>query len=252
MNIEKMHRIGKWIFILFGGAVTANAVIATLLSNVNMGILLTYAMGLFLLLYGIFYDTLTAKLPKAVKYIFLAGVIAVIAFVLSLFIYGNSNNATYKEDAVIVLGAGVRGEQPSETLKNRLDGAIDYYSKNPDAVIVVSGGKGSEENITEALAMERYLVEHGIPNSNIMKEENATSTNENFRYSKKLLDDYFDGEYSVVFITNDFHVYRSENLARLAGFENITHCNTSTPWYSAIPNGIRECLAVIKLWILKR
>ena len=57
-------------------------------------------------------------------------------------IYGQHDNVTYQEDAVIVLGAGLRGDQVSLTLAQRLDAAIAYHEKNPRSVIVVSGDRG--------------------------------------------------------------------------------------------------------------
>lgn len=250
MSVEKIHKIGEYILMALGAVIIANAVIASFLSNMNTGILLTYALGAIFLLCGVFFKSIIKRVPKWVKCVISTGVLLVTIFVLFLFLYGSSNNVTYKEDAVIVLGAGIRGEELSENLKNRLDRAVDYHSKNPNAVIVVSGGQGPQEDITESLAMERYLLEQGLSEDKILKEENATSTKENFQYSKELLDGHFNAPYSTAFITSDYHIYRAESTAKLVGFESITHCHNSTPWYMILPNGLRECLAVVKLWIL--
>ena len=53
-------------------------------------------------------------------------------------------------DAVIVLGCGVRGERVSLTLARRLDAALAYLEENPKAYVVVSGGQGAGEDISEA------------------------------------------------------------------------------------------------------
>ena len=93
-------------------------------------------------------------------------VILCIEFILVSFIavFGIVDNISYNEDAVIVLGAGIRGDKVTLPLKMRLDKAIQYHSKNPEAVIVVTGGQGFQETVTEAYAMEKYLVENNIDN----------------------------------------------------------------------------------------
>ena len=167
-----------------------------------------------------------------------------------LFVFGKKSNVSYNEDAVIVLGAGIQGEEVSESLRNRLDAAARYYQKNPDVIIIVSGGQGPQETITEALAMERYLLEQGVPAKQIVKEQMATSTRENFLYSKEILDKQFDGVYSVVFVSSDYHIYRAKLIANSVGFDEITYLGSDTPWYQILPSGIRECLAVMKQWLL--
>ena len=91
-------------------------------------------------------------------------------------------------DTMIVLGAKVNGTEVSNTLKLRLDKAIEYYKKHKYVNIIVSGGQGNDENITEALAMKNYLVSNGVNINNIIEENKATTTLENIIYSKKILD----------------------------------------------------------------
>ena len=167
-----------------------------------------------------------------------------------LFGYGKKSNVNYNEDAVIVLGAGIQGKEVSESLRNRLDAAMRYCQKNPKVIIVVSGGQGPQETITEALAMEQYLLEQGMPAEQIIKEQMATSTRENFLYSKEMLDRQLGDAYKVAFISNDYHIYRAKLIAQNVGFDEITYLGSDTPWYLILPSGIRECLAVMKQWIL--
>lgn len=241
-----MEKIRKILIIALGGIVFINAVAVSFLQNANAGLFATYALGLFLIFVGVFFDKLLEKLPKWLKISFLSAVGVAVVFICVLFIYGDCDNVTYSEDAVIVLGAGIRGEEPTETLAKRLDVAIEYHKKNPHAVIVVSGGQGHNEDITEALAMERYLVAAGVAADKIIKEERSTSTAENFVYSKELLDSHFDGEYSVAFITNDFHIMRAALAASRSGYAGATHAHSSTAFYTFLPNTLRECLAFVK------
>ena len=99
--------------------------------------------------------------------------------------------------------------------------------------------------------MERYLVANGIPQDKIIKEDRSTSTQENFEFSKKLLDLRFgEGKYKAAYVTNGYHVYRAGVVAENAGLDGITHIHAETPWYTAVPNGLREVLAVMKTWLV--
>ncbi len=244
-----MRRYIRYGIYFIGALATANAVVASFISNMNLGTILAYIVGLSFLACGIFFDFVCKKVPRFVRYISAFLIVFETVFVSCLFFCGNSDNVTYKEDAVIVLGAGIHGEKVGEGLKGRLDRAVEYHSENPDALIIVSGGQGPEEDITEALAMERYLIEQGIPADKIVKEEKSTSTNENFRFSKAILDERFGDEYSVAFITTDYHIYRAENIAEMEGIANITHLHSGSKWYTVFPNGLRESFAVMKMWV---
>ena len=86
-------------------------------------------------------------------------------------------------DYLIVLGAAVYKDQPSLTLVRRLEGALQYLNEHPKTIAIVSGGKGSGEEITEAQAMHDWLIAHGIPEARIIMEPKATSTLENLQYA---------------------------------------------------------------------
>ena len=91
--------------------------------------------------------------------------------------------------AVIVLGAGVNGETPSLTLRTRIDAAAAYLEEHPDVPVVLSGGQGPGEAITEAECMRRALVRRGVDESRLYPEERSTSTQENLRYSRAILEE---------------------------------------------------------------
>ena len=67
-----------------------------------------------------------------------------------------------KNTPAIVLGCSVRGKKPSRILTERLDAAKDYLEENPQAIAVLSGGQGADEDISEAECMYEYLSAHGI------------------------------------------------------------------------------------------
>lgn len=144
--------------------------------------------------------------------------------------------------AVIVLGCQVRGETPSTMLAKRCDAALETLSEYPDAVCVVSGGKGNGENISEAEAMRRYLVERGIPESRIIAEDRSTSTRENIRLSAELLRQR--GIDRAVIVTNEFHQYRAEIYARGSGL-TVGHHSAKTPLYNLANYWVREWAALL-------
>lgn len=235
------------IFVVYG-------LLLCIMSNLNLGVVLVLVFGMFSLCIGIFYQSIKRltdkKLFKICK-ILVVFILCVELFLVSFIaIYGFSDNTAYNEDAVIVLGAGIRGDKVTLPLKLRLDKAIEYHEKNPEACIVVSGGQGFQETVTEAYAMEQYLIQNGVDKNKILKEEKATSTRENMNFSKEILEVYFDNDYSVVVITNHFHVFRGATLAKRAGFSHVAHMHAGLQWYNLIPCFLRESLAVIKLLVL--
>ncbi len=244
----------RWILTAVGGILLLDGIIVAARSNFSLGILLTVLLGITVLLWGVFYEkinSLTAKGPLMwCKRLILLGLCCFFALSCFLACCGGLDNASYTENAVIVLGAGVHGRTPSLHLRRRLDRAVLYSRDNPGALIVVSGGKGFQEDITEALAMKEYLAARGIPEERILMEEKAVNTEENFRFSKEILDNSFDGDYTIAYITNDFHVFRAGLLAKKAGFSSAAHVHSYTDWYTWPQNYLREGLAVLKTLIL--
>ncbi len=252
-----MHNKSKLVYMtitLVGIIMTIYGLVLCMVSNLNFGVIFVVCLGVVTISVGVFYEKIN-RLTKSgfFKYCkwFLIVVLCVeLLFVSFLAIYGSFDDVSYKEDAVIVLGAGVRGDKVTLPLKMRLDKAKEYHEKNPEAVIVVTGGKGFQETVTEAYAMEKYLIERGVEKSKIIKEEKATSTKENMEFSKVLLDEYFEDEYSVVVITNNFHIFRGMSLATRTGFNEVSHMHAGLQWYNFLPCYLRESLAVLKMWVV--
>ena len=155
-------------------------------------------------------------------------------------------------DAVIVLGAGLRGDQVSTTLALRLDKASEYLHDNKNALAVVSGGQGSDEWITEASAMKKYLIAKGIAPGRILEEGRSTSTKENFLFSKKLLDSRLGaGRYTCVYVTNSFHAYRAGLYAQKAGLDAESLASNSV-LFTLPGNYSREYLALLWYALFER
>ncbi len=240
-----MERSLKGLSILIGILLLVNTIHTAFTDNINVGIIPLISVSIFLIFNGFYFKRYNKKYNIVVFSIFLVS----ISVCVSLGLYGNRDTSDYKENAVIVLGSGIHGEEVSDKLANRLDAAVLYHKMNPSAVIVVSGGQGPQENVTEAKAMEKYLIEKGISSNVIIKEEKATSTEENFLYSKEILDEKFSKEYSVVFITNNYHIYRAEKIAQQQGIK-ASHIGAPIKWYTAPINYSREILAIVSFFVL--
>ncbi|SHO49345.1 YdcF family protein [Anaerocolumna xylanovorans] len=156
-----------------------------------------------------------------------------------------SNNAEY----MIVLGAQVRGKTVSRALKNRLDTACKYLKKNTGTVVIVSGGQGRGEEISEAFAMKNYLESKGINGDRILQEDTSVNTYENLKNSKKIIDsrgDFRDSSGKVVIVTNRFHVFRATCLARTQGIKGVQGLGAPNDDILTLHYYVREFFGVIK------
>lgn len=151
--------------------------------------------------------------------------------------------ATNGADYMIILGAQWKSHGPSYVLQKRLDAAIDYLQKNPDTQIIVSGGKGKNEPISEAEGMAAYLENAGIAPQRILPEDQSTNTHENLEFSGQYLDKEQD---RVVIVTNNFHVYRALKLAQKKGYVQAEGLAAGS-YPAMLPNNLlREFFGVIK------
>lgn len=181
--------------------------------------------------------------------------VAIIVFVaVEGMIIAFPKKSTENCDYIIVLGARVMGNEPGLTLRGRLDRALEYVKSNDnDCKIVVSGGKGDGENISEAEAMKRYLVERGIKPDMIIKEDKSVNTMQNFEFSKdKIEKDSKENvaDVDVKVVTTDFHAFRSEKYAKRAGYERLSFYTERTKWYLVPVFYAREFFAVIKMVLI--
>lgn len=238
-------------------------------------------LGLFLILYIIFINTIsTAKIAFSIP-IFILGVIFVfyhfiknkikknkilfnlfrilkilivigsIFFIVieyEIISYPKHNNS--KADYIIVLGAGLsNGTTPSLILQGRLDAAIEYAKENNESYIVLSGGQGSDEKLPESYAMKKYLQDRGVDEKRIIVEDKSRNTNENFKFSKKKIEEHSKKSLNQVWIkiiTTDFHALRSSILARKNGYVHFNNYSSSTVWYLIPVTYTREAFAIVK------
>lgn len=150
-------------------------------------------------------------------------------------------------DYIVIHGAGLVGTRPSPLLAGRLDKGVELWrSQGERGVIIVSGGQGPDEEVSEAQAMHGYLVRQGVPEAVIIDEGRSTSTMENLRYSKALMDGRSAGSpYRCAVVTSDFHVFRCVEYARRLGIAADGVGSRTSRWYWPAAF-IREFVAITR------
>lgn len=146
-------------------------------------------------------------------------------------------------DYVIILGAQWKETGPSEVLRRRLEKAITYLNDNQETMVIVSGGQGENEPISEAAGMKQYLMSAGIAEERILLEEKSGNTKENLTYSAQLID---IRNSRVVLVTNNFHMFRALKIAEKQGYSYVEGLSASSV-AGLLPNNLlREFLSVLK------
>lgn len=220
-----------------------------------MGILF----GGVILLWLIFIPYLSTKeLPTFPSYLLLL-VSEGVSYFLFMFLVYITAAITYHffrsvktVDYIIVLGAGLLGDKVPPLLASRIDKGIFLAKKQERAtgklpVLLFSGGKGSDELISEAEAMQRYAVAQGFPKELTRIENQSRNTRENFSYSKMIIDkeqNEQDEQANILFVTNNFHVFRAALWAKRAGIP-ANGIGSKTKLYYSLNALIREYIGVL-------
>ncbi|MFF9147784.1 YdcF family protein [Streptomyces sp. NPDC014861] len=147
-----------------------------------------------------------------------------LCFVGYAFLYGRMR---LRRDAgfVVVLGSGlIGGRRVPPLLASRLDRGREMYERLAERggptppLLVVSGGRGPDEEVPESHAMAAYLVERGFPEDRIVREDRSRNTEENLLFSRELMEAERPGAGCVI-VTNNFHAFRAALMARKAGVD---------------------------------
>ncbi|SDA17525.1 Uncharacterized SAM-binding protein YcdF, DUF218 family [Ruminococcus sp. YE71] len=169
------------------------------------------------------------------------------AGVLSGLMYNAMTNTPEDPKVIVVLGCQVQGTQPSRMLARRLDAAFGIMQEYPDAQVIVSGGRGSGEAITEAECMKKYLTAKGADPDRIITEDKSTSTAENLRYSLALTD-----ERDITIVSDGYHQYRASLIAKAEGAESVTAISADTEKRFLPTYWVREWLGITHFFLLGR
>ena len=223
-------------------------------------------------------------LPKWLKGVLCAGMSFFLATYIAFLSYSLATAASSKArlDAlpkdeqltVMIFGCYVRGEEPGRTLTTRLDAALSLLKRYQNADCIVSGGQGSNEAISEAEAMRRYLVSRGIAEERITLEDRSTNTSENLEYTFAILtgsesdgsaastpgspasSNSTDSAQSVdtdgrrlVGVSSEYHLPRIRMLSRALGREIETYPAYDSNIGNTLIYTLREYMGVAKLWL---
>lgn len=163
----------------------------------------------------------------------------VIFFVASI-VYGKRTK-NIKASYYVVLGAGlINGQKVGRLLANRIKAAI--FASSDETIFIMSGGRGNDENLSEAAAMRNYAIEElSVKPNRILLEDQSRTTYENLVNSSELL----NKKESFLFFTSDFHVFRAALFAASLGLNAQGGRGGKTLLYYKIPAFIREFIAVM-------
>lgn len=249
------------IIVVYAGFGTASAFIWLLLG----GLLAAAAAGLKY--YQKYPERVELWIPVSLVTLCASGL--VILLVVQILIFGRiPSTAESGLDYVIVLGASVKEDGISKTLKLRLDKAAEYAGENPETVLVLSGAQGAGEPVTEAQAMQEYLLEQGVTEEQMILENRSYSTLENIVYSRLLIEQdreekkaqwqkeraelafpamqVADKPVRIGIITSNFHLFRARMIARKQGLTDVRGIASESDRVLFVHFCLRDSLAILK------
>ena len=165
---------------------------------------------------------------------------------------------------MVIFGCQMRRDGPSILLRDRLDTALAYWEEHPDMKIIVTGGKGDDEHISEAQGMYDYLTAHGVDGAQIFMEDKSRNTWQNINNTFQLMErEGWSLTDDVLLVSSGFHLARIEMLWNrvradsLRGEEyNDQHISTLAAPVSHAPSRVqmffREPLALVKSFLFDR
>lgn len=213
-----MKKLSKILLITIGTIIFIIYLLPIVAGILNIGNIFGMGVGIILIFLGKFLDKVLG-LHKGIIFTFL--IIAIIGtglFSATIASIVGATKVTEEEQTgtLIVLGCKVNGERPSLQLYKRAMAGVDYLNKHPEEVAILCGGQGSDEKISEAECIKRVMLDNGIDESRLYIEDKSTSTEENIKFAKAIIDEN-NLNNSVVIATSDYHCYRAEQIATKYG-----------------------------------
>ena len=152
-------------------------------------------------------------------------------------------------DVVVVHGAGLINGKVGPLLGSRIKGGIDAW-RDEDALrpgvplLVMSGGQGPDEPVSEARAMADYAIARGVPSERILLEDRSTTTRTNITCTRDLLAERGMVDPQVLLVTSSFHAVRTAILASDMGVPWAV-APARTAWFYIVNAWLREYVAVL-------
>jgi len=243
---------------MVGGYLVLNGITMARRESARPGNLLSLAAGIGVFaLIGLMFATVTVRSRDLSLFTAITGLLCgyvsflLVSYVIYAFIYSRLTRY-HDADFVVVLGSGLRnGVQVTSLLASRLERGRQVQAAlaaragaqgKTGPMLIVSGGKGGDERLSEAEAMARYLAERGVPADQVIKEDRSRTTEENLTFSKAIME-RSRPDYRCIIVTSNFHVFRAAIIARRIGVNGqVTAARTAGYyWPSAM---LREFAAV--------
>jgi uncharacterized SAM-binding protein YcdF (DUF218 family) len=189
-------------------------------------------------------------LLKSLGFLLLAaGIAFTVALVFVLVVSQQDQRRT--ADAIVVLGAAQYNGRPSPVLKARLDHAVELYRYRLAPRIIVTGGVGRGDTMSEAAVSRRYLLWRGVRDTAIIVQPQGRSTYTSMTVVAQWLQ--LRRLSSVILVSDPFHMCRLRLEARRTELTAYTSPTPTSP-ISDNPNLellylAREALKVPVAWV---
>ncbi|MGI5935431.1 MAG: YdcF family protein [Oscillospiraceae bacterium] len=249
-SVANRFRNGLWII---AAAACFGAALFFRFALIGYGFLayVLTGIGILVLIFRLLRHLGACRLRRVLAALIVIGLIFFIAIEIPIIISARTSKDP-KADYLIVLGAGLNGSTPSLSMVNRLTAALDYLEKYPEAVAIVSGGQGEGEDMTEAQAMENWLVARGVAPERIIREEKSTTTYENLKYSLEIIKSLGgDPTGRVAIVSSEYHLYRAKLMARDLGADPVGVAGKTSYPILRLNYFIREGFAVAYKWVFQ-
>lgn len=150
-------------------------------------------------------------------------------------------------DYLFVLGGHIVGaETPSEHLMKRIEKAAQYLRAHKKTIAVTCGGCFREgQKKSEAQIIKEHLVVMGISEDRILLEDKSTTTNENFKFGKAIVEKHSGKEYfelNTGFLSSDYHLFRAGLIARINGLPGLRKIGARSSVKDFVRGAARELL----------
>lgn len=134
---------------------------------------------------------------------------------LAMVLYAGARPLLRPADAILVLGAAQYNGRPSPVLKARLDHAVSLYRQGYAPRMLVTGGVGVGDTLSEGEVARRYVVSSGVPDEVILVEREGATSAESMANAAALM--RREGLVSALIVSDSYHMLRLELLARRLG-----------------------------------
>ena len=210
-----------------------------------------------IILFYTFMPLVGLKFPELAKWttrIFTAVLVLgllVVGTTEAIIIHKSFGDPKEQVDYVVVLGAKVNADGPSVSLWDRICAAYAYAEDHPDTILILSGGQGTDEPITEAECMFRELFWMGVDPKRLWSENFATSTWENLHFSLDLIEERTGQRPTKIgVLSSEYHLFRASLFAKACDVEFVGIPARTSRWGQRINHFMREVAGVWHYLIL--